>query len=104
MHELRHNAVHSSLMEVRTLGGVEHGLAVLNGTFAAVFIMGLKSMVWLPAAILFHILLMVLTKRDPMFRQVYRRYATQGHRYDPWPMSGESRNARPQGWGRGTLC
>jgi len=100
----RATPIHHSLMEIRTLGGVEHGLAVLNGTIAAVFVMGLKSPFWLPAAVIFHIALMVLTKRDPLFRQIYRRYMTQGHRYDPWPMSGGSRYPRPDGWGKGTLC
>lgn len=100
----RKSKVHAALFEPKTIGGVEHSLAVMNGTLAVVFVIGLEFAAYIPVAVLAHALLAYVTKRDPRIRQIYRRYIRQGDRYDPWPHSKQRYNARPKGFGRGMLC
>lgn len=103
-YEPRASAVHKSLLEIKTYGGVEKGMAVANGTLAAALGMGTEEPAFLLLAIAVHFFLMWLTKKDPFTVKVYMRYAKMGDIYDPWPKRTMKRNARPEGFGKGLLC
>jgi type IV secretory pathway TrbD component len=103
-YELRASAIHRSLLEIKTIGGVEDRLAILNGTFAAAIVMGLGLWPYIAVAVALHLVLARLTRRDPFTRRIYMRYNAQADRYDPWPHARQRCNRRPQGFGRATLC
>jgi type IV secretory pathway TrbD component len=102
--ELRATPVHRSLLEIKTIGGVEDKLAIMNGTFAVAIVMGLGLWLYLPVAIAMHLILARMTRRDPFTRRIYMRYNAQADRYDPWPHARQRRNRRPEGFGRSLLC
>ncbi len=67
--------VHRALTEPILLGGAPRSVAILNGTLAAVFALGLR--LWM-AGLLFwvigHGLAVWAAKRDPLFVDVVRRH------------------------------
>lgn len=99
----RSTAVHKSLHEVKTIGGVEDKLAILNVTFTAAFVMGMTMWQLIPVGIMAHLFLAWLTKKDPWTRKVYMRYSVQADMYDPWPHAVQKRGHRPVGFARGAL-
>lgn len=104
MQDRRVTPVHQSLLEVKTIGGVEARMAILNGTFSAAITFALESMYFLPIAVLTHIFLRWLTRRDPHIIKIYSQYRLLGSVYDPWPRRKQRTNMRPNGFGRGMLC
>ncbi len=103
-YEPRASAVHKSLLEIKTLGGVEKRMAIANGTLAAALTMGTNQPMFLALAVVVHFFLMWLTKKDPFTIKVYMRYALMGDIYDPWPKRTIKRNSRPEGFGKNLLC
>jgi type IV secretion system protein VirB3 len=101
---LRRTPVHRSLLEMKTLAGVEDRLAILNATFALAITMGAGLWHWLFIAVFLHLLAARLTRHDPWLRQVYAGYVLQADAYDPWPRPGMRRGRRPDGFGRDLLC
>lgn len=99
----RATKIHKSLMEVKTIGGVERNLFILNQTFMLTFVMGLQMMFYIPIGVILHFILVRATKKDPFLRLIYLRYNRQGDRYDPWPHAIQRHNSRPEGFGRGVL-
>jgi len=65
--------VHRSLTQQILMAGVPRGIAILNGTFVATFGLGLHSFWSIPVGILLHIVLVILTKKDPQFFDCFRR-------------------------------
>lgn len=102
--ERRRTPVYQSLLEVKTVAGVESRIAILNGTFAAAFTFGLDNPWMIPIAVVTHIFLRWLTKKDPHIIRIYSQYRVLGAIYDPWPKRKQRTNARPRGFGRGLLC
>jgi len=100
----RATPVRQSLLEVRTLAGVEDRLAILNATFALAIVMGMGLWPWLGVAVALHVLAARLTRYDPYLRRIYIRFARQADQYDPWPRVGPASGRRPQGFGRDLLC
>jgi type IV secretion system protein VirB3 len=100
----RASAVHKSLLEIKTVGGVEKRMAIANGTLAAALTMGTNQPMFLLLAVVVHFFLMWLTKKDPFTVKVYMRYALLADIYDPWPRRTIKRNARPEGFGKNLLC
>lgn len=103
-YESRQTPVHKSLLETRTLGGVEFRLAMLNGTISAAIILALQNWYYIPIAILIQLFLVWVTKKDPMIVKIYARYNILGDVYDPWPRRTALMNQRPAGFGKGVLC
>lgn len=103
-YEARETAVHKSLLEPKTMGGVEARLAILNGTMFAALTMGLESIIVLPIGVLTHMLLRKLTERDPHIMRIYAQYRVFGDVYDPWARRNQRTNLRPKGFSRGVLC
>lgn len=103
-YEPRQTVVHRSLLEVKTLGGVEDRLAILNGTLTLAIMMGLRIYLYAVAGIFLHVLLRYITRRDPFTRRIYMRYNRQWDIYDPWPHKRQRHHLRPEGFGRGMLC
>lgn len=103
--EARVSPLHYSLMEtVPTFAGAEKSLAVANIAFTLAFVMAAQIWQWALVGPVIHVLLVWLTKRDPLTRKIYIRYRRQGLVYDPWPRAGTQFNPRPQGFCQGALC
>jgi len=67
--------VHRALTEPILLGGAPRSVAILNGTLAAAFGLGLR--LWLAGLLLWvigHALAVWAAKRDPLFVEVVRRH------------------------------
>lgn len=67
--------VHRALTEPILLGGAPRSIAILNGTLAAAFGLGLR--LWLVGLVLWaigHFAAVWAAKRDPMFVDVVRRH------------------------------
>jgi type IV secretory pathway TrbD component len=67
--------VHRALSEPILLGGAPRAVAILNGTLAAAFGLGLR--LWLAGLLLWvigHALAVWAAKRDPLFVDVVRRH------------------------------
>lgn len=99
----RASVVHRSLLEVKTIAGVEDRLAIANATLAAAVGLGLGLPLYMLLAVALHLLLARVTRHDPCARRAYLRYCRQSARYDPWPAAGPG-GGRPPGMGRGLLC
>lgn len=100
----RATPVHKSLLEPKLMGGVEHRLAILNGTMFAAMIMGLESLWVVPIGVLSHMVLRWLTKKDAHIVRIYGQYRILGDIYDPWVRRNLRTNMRPKGFSRGVLC
>lgn len=100
----RATPVRLSLLEVKTIAGVEDRLAILNATFALAIVMGTGLWPWLAVALALHVLAARLTRYDPYLRRIYIRFARQADRYDPWPRVAPACARRPPGFGRDLLC
>jgi type IV secretory pathway TrbD component len=96
--------VHRSLLERKTLAGVEDRLAILNATLAAAVTMGTGLWYWLFVALAIHMGAARLTRHDPWLREVYTGFVRQADTYDPWPRIAMRRGRRPDGFGRDLLC
>jgi type IV secretory pathway TrbD component len=103
-YEARASAVHKSLLEIKTIGGVEKRLAIANGTIACALTFGTEQPGFLLLSVGVHLFLMWVTKKDPLTIEIYKKYTVLGDVYDPWPKRTMKRNARPEGFGRNTLC
>ena len=75
--------LHRSLTEVILLGGVPRTLAILLWTTSAAIGFGLQQIWVLPFAILMHVVLVALTRRDPFFFEVFIRALKSPKRLDP---------------------
>lgn len=104
MYESRATPVHRSLLEYKTIGGVESRMAILNGTVAAAITLGTETLLYIPVAMVLHMMLRWLTKKDPHLIMIYMRYRLLGDVYDPWVRRSTKTNARPKGFSRGVLC
>ncbi len=100
----RRTAVHRSLLEIKTIAGVEDRLAIANGTIAAALVLGLGLFAYLALAVALHLILARVTREDPCARRAYLRYCRQADLYDPWPRVRTRQGQRPDGLGRGMLC
>lgn len=100
----RATPVHRSLLEQKTIGGVESRMAILNGTLAAALTFGMMTVYFLPFAVLLHLVLRWITKKDAKLIEIYTRYRIFGEVYDPWPKAVMRVNARPKGFAKGLLC
>ncbi len=101
---LRSTPVYRSLLEMKTLGGVEDRIAIFNATLALAVVMGTGLWYWLLVATALHLALARMTRHDPWLRQVYIGYVRQCDRYDPWPRAGLRQGRRPAGFGGDLLC
>jgi type IV secretion system protein TrbD len=73
--------LHRSLTEQILLGGVPRTIAILNGTVAAAFGIGLQSFYVLPICFVLHLAAVIMTKRDPQFFDCFRRHIKQKRYY-----------------------
>lgn len=74
-------AIHRSLTEKILLGGVPRGIAILNGTFVAAMGLGMHSFYCIPIGLVFHLLALAATKKDPQFFDCLRRHVKQRDHY-----------------------
>jgi type IV secretion system protein TrbD len=75
--------LHRSLTEVILLGGVPRTPAILLWTTAAALGFGMQQIWVLPFAVLLHLALVALTRRDPFFFEVFIRALKSPKRLDP---------------------
>ena len=75
--------LHRSLTEVILLGGVPRTPAILLWTTSAALGFGMQQIWVLPFAVLMHLVLVALTRRDPFFFEVFIRALKSPKRLDP---------------------
>lgn len=66
--------LHSALITPILIAGAPRQFAILNGTFCAAMVLGLRAYYMLPIFLLFHIIAVIFTKRDPYFFEVMLRH------------------------------
>lgn len=103
--EGRRHRFYASLTEVQLIAGVERSLAIVNWTLTMAIVMRTGMWPFLIVGGATHMILRQVTKNDPQFRIIYKRFLSQGHRYDPWPQAAKrARYQRPLGFDKGGLC
>ena len=65
--------LHRSLTEVILLGGLPRTVALMLWTISIALAFGMQQLWVLPVAVMLHLLLMTLTRRDPFFFEVFIR-------------------------------
>lgn len=75
--------IHRSLTEPILLMGVPRKIAILNGTFAATFILAFRAWWTIPVFLLFHAVAVFMAKRDPLFFEVFMCHLRQRSYYLP---------------------
>lgn len=75
--------VHLSLTQPILLGGVPRRFAILNTTFTLMIALGLKLW-WLgiPLGVVIHVAAIALTRRDPIWFEVFKRHLRQPSELD----------------------
>ena len=103
-YEPRINVVHQALIQPLLVMGVEWRLFITNlVVFVSICVhMGLWYLIFV--ALLTHLLLRTLARKDSITRMAYIRYQRQADILDPWPHAVQRYNHRPVGYGRGMLC
>lgn len=80
-------------------------MGILNAIFAVAVCFASRTFYYVIVAVLVHLLLVWMTKRDPQWRNVYIAYNRHGDRYDPGVRARVSaRGQRPYGFGRSWPC
>lgn len=110
-YEARQTAMHTSLHEVRLIGGAPRNAAVGVWTLALIVLyggvsagMGIWAVAAIPIGLVLHKLLALWTKNDPMRPVIYAKaYSREKNHYTPWPSAVVHRKSRPAGFGRGML-
>lgn len=74
--------IHRSLTEPILIMGVPRAFAFLNGTIGLGFIVSLHTFYILPFNILFHLIAVAVTKKDPLFFDVFKVHFWQKKYYD----------------------
>jgi len=92
--------VRTGLSAPITYGGVEEPLLVANIGVLAILAFGVGQYWFIAVSILFHFVLRGVSKRDPVAGKIYLRFARQADIYVPWPVLGQKRGFRPEGFGR----
>lgn len=65
--------LHNSLSKPMLLSGVPRRFALLNGTMCAALVLGLHIFYILPLFVFLHLLMVVLTSKDPYFFEILVR-------------------------------
>lgn len=92
--------VRTGLSAPKLMAGVEEQLLVMNYGVAALLTIGPKFF-WYPAvAVLLHLFLRGVSKKEPLASRIYLRYALQADAYTPWPSPSQKRGSRPEGFAR----
>lgn len=73
--------LHNSLVMPIMLAGAPRQFAILNGTIGAALILGLHAIYLLPLFIIFHLIAVILAKKDPYFFEVLLRHIKQKKYY-----------------------
>jgi type IV secretory pathway TrbD component len=102
---MRSTPICLALSDVKTLGGVERTLAVLNTAIGLIATYWLWSVavVVVPTFCAIHYVLVNVSKKEPRIFQIYIRYKDHASYYDPWPSALPSQTKRPDGFGNGEL-
>jgi type IV secretory pathway TrbD component len=74
--------IHRSLTEPILMAGVPRTIALLNGTLAAILLLGLHSWYGLPVCIILHFVAVYAAKKDPLFFDVFKRQMNHKSYYD----------------------
>lgn len=74
--------IHRALTEKILLAGVPREIGILNGTGGAAFGIGLGSYWVVPLFVVTHFIFVRLTKIDPYFFDIFKRYLKQADIYE----------------------
>lgn len=102
--EERFSPVHRSLNEPQQIGGVERKLFILNMTLHAAMVFGMKQMFFVATAVMLHVFMRYVTKKDPLITPIYKQRIGMAETYDPWPHTNQVKGRRPHGFSRNNLC
>lgn len=80
----RTSRVYTVLDEPILLFGVDRRIAIFNAMVTFAMVMSFHWYWWIPVAIIAHIVLRFMHRRDAQIRDVYMVFKRQGTRYDPW--------------------
>lgn len=73
--------IHQSLTVKIMMGGVPREIALINGTMAAAFGLGMHTWLPLPICLTVHLVSVFAAKRDPQFFDCFRRHLNQKSYY-----------------------
>lgn len=73
--------IHRALTVKILIAGVPREIAILNGTFAAIFLLYLHTYYALPFNFLLHVVSIYATKKDPQWFDCFRRYVNRKNYY-----------------------
>ena len=74
--------IHRSLTQPILIMEVPRAFAFFNGTMTMAFVFGLHSFYILPFNILFHFIFVAVTKKDPLFFDIFKVHLWQKKYYD----------------------
>ena len=74
--------VHQSLQVPILMAGAPRSITILNATIGAALTLGLRSFWGVPICLLMHTIAVFLTKRDPDFFEVIKRFFRLKTYYD----------------------
>lgn len=104
-YEPRTTVIHSSLMRIKTIAGVEERLAKVHLAIAIAMLGVWRIWLYFPFCVAVHLFLVWMTKRDENIFLIYTQYSRQSDVYDPWVrIDRKSKVKRPHGFGRDILC
>ena len=66
--------IHRSLTQPILIGGAPREFAILNLTFGAALIFGLRSLLGIPLVLALHAASVILASRDPYFLDTFKRH------------------------------
>lgn len=66
--------IHNSLTQPILIGGAPREFAILNATLGTALLFGLHSILGVPLVIITHTVAVMLTKKDPMFLETFKRH------------------------------
>ncbi|MEI6287194.1 MAG: VirB3 family type IV secretion system protein [Bacillota bacterium] len=74
--------VFKAFTEKILMAGVPREVFYLNGTLAAVFLVGMHIWWLIPLNLIIHIAFVKVTKKDPYFFDIFKRYINRKDYYD----------------------
>jgi type IV secretory pathway VirB3-like protein len=103
MERLDSSDVNTAILHPMTTLGVDDWLFTFNVLQCMYIGVATRWSGWLIVSVVFHFLLMLVTKLKPNLIDCYMKYSRQANRYDPYPSINQRRGLRPVGFGRGVL-
>ena len=96
--------IRKTMLEQFLLFGIDRRWCAAEVLIVVSVAAGLRNAWVLLAILVTHPVLWTAVRRDPDQIKCYTKYSQQGDFYEPRQVLHQKLNARPKGFGRGTLC